>query len=633
MTGGTSRRGFLQLGAVTPLFNGRTVLGRREQNGRVALSGVVRHLSGDPLQDGEIRIYDQTSELSNQQLLAQKQVKGTQDFKIEFSPTEDMVLIAADPTLEEIKENHRFLVSDLKREHLEQGVTIELNSEVVVPPSISIRENEGSGGDRGGAIALWREIDPVDTTKQTIWIEIVSTADGLDYEGNRAQPWEIVGPSKGEVIDSPLRASFNLIIPEHVFIGYGNGEKVMGKKVDVFESTDKEGIEAISSPPKVKQAISRWHSTKEPQLPVSAVYSSLDIGSEMFVSMSEKDVEEQSNKQQDIEGMVSTAASLISSLTPVPDPTTALEAIQFLFDKDIDAKLGDRYADPATDRPSPNTHDTVTRRWIGDGDTPAILFRVPVEFDEEAMQGESTNFIGDVRWAVKRNAAAGTEKFHITSFGKQFSVGPVETERSGKATVSGRILTAGGDPVSDATLYMFRPNGNSFVTGTHIGEGGEFSYTVPKDLTHTLNFYEINDPTPSDGTIDYQNGLDVMNGVPDIYGLQLVEGTQSQNLGEIRLPEAYNLDVTVVDESGEAVPRAEVLLAHAKNGRPGFSTITNKDGIVRLGNSNGAGMEFAGKVLVIVSPPQNSTGFVDKDYRKEIQMSRDRGVKFQLERA
>ncbi|MFC4549572.1 MULTISPECIES: S8 family serine peptidase [Halorussus] len=191
-----------------------------------------------------------------------------------------------------------------------------------------------------------------------------------------------------------------------------------------------------------------------------------------------------------------------------------------------------------------------------------------------------------------------------------------------RVNLSGSVAEADGDPAADDEIRAYRLSGDGSA-GTRTNATGAFSVTATETTDdYVVGYYQANasrhDETymPDDGS-------------PDIYALDIVNGSSSSDLGATRLPQAHDLNVTVVDESGDAVPFAKVTVQHhvSEGDRSGYISegyFTERDGRITSGSTTG--VEVAGPVTVKVTPPDGERAYADTEYVRNLNVTGDREV-------
>jgi hypothetical protein len=224
--------------------------------------------------------------------------------------------------------------------------------------------------------------------------------------------------------------------------------------------------------------------------------------------------------------------------------------------------------------------------------------------------------------------------------GVNVSVGPYDTDAAltsptSKVTVSGVILTEDGTPAT-----------NDFVTANPVdtgerdpaglvvertSDGGAFSLAVESDQRYDIRVFQFGEST---GTL----GVD--DGTVDMYAVDRRSFGSDVDYGEITLPEGYELNITVVDESETPVENANVSLRHTDDTVGATAALvdspTTSEGrmvakeIPDLGvnRSEDPGLELVGNVTITVAPPPGSS-LTGND--TQLSLDSDRTVTVKLE--
>ncbi|WP_128476863.1 S8 family serine peptidase [Halorussus pelagicus] len=192
---------------------------------------------------------------------------------------------------------------------------------------------------------------------------------------------------------------------------------------------------------------------------------------------------------------------------------------------------------------------------------------------------------------------------------------------------SGQIRETDGDPaVNDDVVAAQRAGRDKFSTTTD--DTGNFSVrAADENLAYAIRYYQ--------GDRD-QHGSEFMprDGSPDLYTVDLVNGTNSTDIGNTTLPEAHVLNVSVVDASGDPVPNVTVYVGHVRSedgigAGTGFFTPTGENGAISPGDA--PGIEVLGDVTARVHAP-DSDRFVDQIYSRNFRdLSSDANVTFRLQ--
>jgi hypothetical protein len=172
------------------------------------------------------------------------------------------------------------------------------------------------------------------------------------------------------------------------------------------------------------------------------------------------------------------------------------------------------------------------------------------------------------------------------------------------------------------------PPDGSFVSETVTDANGDFTLEVLANATYDIFYYGG----------DFLNGgqnLIPRDGVPDVFAVErVVAGESDIPVGDQTLPPAHDLDVSVVDTSGNPVEEARVTYVHTEND-PNDSALASSP--VLLTNANGladvsgletigrtvSGLEVAGNVTVLVAPPGGDVRSMNRTYTRTINVTDD----------
>lgn len=224
----------------------------------------------------------------------------------------------------------------------------------------------------------------------------------------------------------------------------------------------------------------------------------------------------------------------------------------------------------------------------------------------------------DRRSLIKRSGLlAGMGTVGISNVGKA---------TAGKLAVRGQIRKPTGVPARGDQASIV---GRRFrVDYKETNNGGVFSKTLDRPDDVSVGYYQ---------TVEGWKRLPApeRDGAPDVYALAngIDVSNKPINLGSSQLPEAYLLQVFVVDESGTAVPNARFRTVHTRDGSGwGSGThTTNANGQLQYEDAPKPGTELVGNVTVEVWPPENAGRFVGTTYRREFEMTQPQTETFVLE--
>lgn len=185
--------------------------------------------------------------------------------------------------------------------------------------------------------------------------------------------------------------------------------------------------------------------------------------------------------------------------------------------------------------------------------------------------------------------------------------------------ITGRLLLADGSEASGARIDIVN---RSDFRHINLDSAGRFEVPVSENETYALGFYADS----------YTSGP--KDGSPEVYNLgDVTIGSSSVDIGTIRLPNASNLNVTVVDESGDPVEGAIVDVYHY-NESGGFGIgyhETDDNGVFYLRHADEPGIEVTGQVRVVVDPPKNDSRFVNETEEESLTMNGDEQVTITLD--
>jgi len=161
------------------------------------------------------------------------------------------------------------------------------------------------------------------------------------------------------------------------------------------------------------------------------------------------------------------------------------------------------------------------------------------------------------------------------------------------------------------------PDGDSatndyILTFTRSGEAGA-GFDDP--TTDASGEFAISVPSDTETVLAFEQAGFRRDGVPDLYTLAGVDPSFDVALGELTLPTAHVLTVTVVDDAGDPVEDASVAIRHRNDGRSvGTIAETNEQGEFDIGpDSAPPGYEVVGNVSVAVTPPDGDAAVATRD--------------------
>lgn len=154
-----------------------------------------------------------------------------------------------------------------------------------------------------------------------------------------------------------------------------------------------------------------------------------------------------------------------------------------------------------------------------------------------------------------------------------------QSEDSGSVAVSGRLVDASGGAVTAGeVISLGDPEGLSSVAPN---ADGTFALDLTAGSEYLLQYTQGSDGYPDDG-------------LPDLYTIGRVSPDGDVDLGELELPSAYDVAVTVETASGEDVTDdASIMANHRNDGEvSGFELLHNP---VELAGSVSFRAEYSGK--------------------------------------
>jgi|GEM_PF-602684 len=236
------------------------------------------------------------------------------------------------------------------------------------------------------------------------------------------------------------------------------------------------------------------------------------------------------------------------------------------------------YATGAPDAPPWRNRSAWTAARIDErGDRLTATVPVPASAETVSLAAE----VGDI-WG-RRTRTMTTDAVHVG-----------RAPNTSTRMIRGQILEASGRPAAGDTVYL-DPTHSEILTPVRTDGSGRFAVEVPRTRTYDLVYSEGEpwriDATPGDG-------------VPAWYPIQRVSPTEDVDLGEVRLPRAGRLDVSVRDERGLPVPGVSVTLRQrGVHGTVSERLSTGADGRAKRAGAAGPGIDVAGEVEITVRAP------------------------------
>lgn len=274
--------------------------------------------------------------------------------------------------------------------------------------------------------------------------------------------------------------------------------------------------------------------------------------------------------------------------------------------------------------PVSNAEVNVLDFRIRDGEGEYVPFSAETDADGRLVVAgrPGIEVVGDVQ--VGASPPDGTTRFAGSNYTEvidvQSDTGVTVTLDSEGASVSGLVEDAAGDASSDDLVSLSSDVTGDFETA-YTNATGDFTVTgVETGAPYTVGYYQGWNATtvfPRDGTAD-------------LYALDRVNVTGDTDLGRFEVPNASVLNVQVVDESGEAVPGANVSVAHHGQNATTVLSQASMDSQGWITPGEGRGIEVTGEVTVEVTPPERDL-FVRKNYTRSLTITGDKNVTVVLE--
>ena len=191
------------------------------------------------------------------------------------------------------------------------------------------------------------------------------------------------------------------------------------------------------------------------------------------------------------------------------------------------------------------------------------------------------------------------------------------------STIVGRLVAADGTPAGNDTLVLQRVEGDARrYVGTD--EHGGFEVEVPKTHRYDLLYVRGGPWGPP---------VPVEDDRPAWAPLGRLDAAEDVELGVIALPAANELTVDVRDERGEPVSGATVRLRQRwGDGSIWDRLVTNGSGVAGPRGVEAPGLQLAGTVELIVTPPGTSL-YPDRTYARTVTLDEPASVNVTLETA
>ncbi|UPV75586.1 S8 family serine peptidase [Halorussus limi] len=224
----------------------------------------------------------------------------------------------------------------------------------------------------------------------------------------------------------------------------------------------------------------------------------------------------------------------------------------------------------------------------------------------------------------------GSEPNNRTGYGlvdADGAIPSVEETVEDRVSYSGTVEEADGTVAEDDEIIAYRLNVTNNVRGRTDGTGAYSLSTTGVEGKYAIGYYQDNFSRPDSTYLP-------LDGSPDLYNLDIVNGRNSSDLGTRTLPKAHVLNVTVVDQSGDPVPNANVEVMHFRKENGTWSHVdfpgeTRSDGTFTAGGT--PGIEVVGDVRVMASPPDGSSQFEGPVYTDIIDVQNDTNVTVTLQ--
>lgn len=242
--------------------------------------------------------------------------------------------------------------------------------------------------------------------------------------------------------------------------------------------------------------------------------------------------------------------------------------------------------------------------WEDVDSSPAIVNEtVYIGSDDDRLYALDLH-TGEVKWtfetrvAVKSSPAVTNETIYIGSGAGDM----IALQEGSGSEITGQVAYPNGTASSGDSVYFHQnTSGVDYSIPTRTTGDGEYQADLPANVQYRVGFVQ--------GSIESGSGLAADDAVPDLYALGNATTTHDINQGNITLPEAYDVNVTTVDNDGNPVSNATVTIRHSSTeGEAWYGWIrTNEDGMLEIEPRGHPGMDLVGNVTVVAIPPENST--------------------------
>lgn len=224
---------------------------------------------------------------------------------------------------------------------------------------------------------------------------------------------------------------------------------------------------------------------------------------------------------------------------------------------------------------------------------------------------------------AERNDEAGKIGLEVTDpeIGK-IEVRPSDEDNAGKLSVPEQVKEPAKcslpseEPAIRDNIAVFQAETGEQLTSQNTDEAGTVNFDIPIDETETLVnvvYYQLFDKDPSTLVFEYplpdEESARIAaekDGSPDLYVINQIVAAETGGVLNVTLPEAYKLDVEVLDSTNSPAPnmRVEVFHQNQETGAwGGFYGFTNEDGLLMIRESDDTGIEVRGTIEVFVRDP------------------------------
>ncbi|NHN46603.1 carboxypeptidase regulatory-like domain-containing protein [Halostella sp. JP-L12] len=602
--------------------------GRRSAAQSVSVTGQIVDAHATPVGNARVELFDAAARSK----VAEAETDANGEYTLSFdafSADQEPLVIARKEVVRETAgtevRNDWFTTQVYGSSVLETALSgrIPIDKELLVYPT------QLTDGDTSlGVVTVWRHVgNPYSDTQQ-----LPLGIHGLTQQIFSIEVTNAVGGRTGrdphEIHSERYDLSsgmFSLTFPEDaVLVDYGSQDDI-----DVAGGVTVKGTETQSPAESPGPAVA-WHPLRTG---IPAYEASRKLSSNTYAELSSADAESLDEIEDELKRAIGVIPGVGAALNIVDSLTTG-----FGDPWENSAELTEPM--PPETR-NPNTHDTAMLGWQSDNvvvdlDEASVVFRVPVEFQYES-EDRSSLFVCQANWEFDTISGVGSGSGVARVVRGRGPSGRVEQPEStpDAVEISGTILEPGGAPAAANTLAVFTVEDQSLLTMVTTREDGSFSYTAPTDWRHDVQYYQLNDADTDNDTFEPQGPVGPRDGTPDLFAVTQLQPTQSRDIGSVELPEAYPVEIDVVDQSGQPVGNARVAVEHYNDEADAGITPypTNADGRFVWDGSETTGMELRGDVRVEVRPPADSDRFADETYTRELAVTDPTRVEVALEGA